>query len=75
MPLDYRKMIEHPPLKKIDMTIVGDLFALRFVADNQVELYSEDDENFFYKASFHCSWLKDLSQVAVDGMQRMLEQS
>lgn len=60
---------DRPPVLKLeDMKIVGGLFALRFVPDSDmVELYLEDDENFFLKASFNKSWLNDLRIVAEAG--------
>ena len=53
-----------------DMNVIGDLFGLRFVAENMVELYIEDDGWFHYKASFNKSWLADLRGIVVEALQR-----
>lgn len=60
---------DHPPaLRQRDMTIIGGLFALRFLPDgNMAELYIEDDEFYHLKASFNREWLNDLRIVAAAG--------
>lgn len=55
----------NPPraLKAKDMNVLGDLFALRFVTNDQVELYVEDDGNYFFKMRFNEHWLSDLGRI------------
>lgn len=56
-----------------DMNVVGECFGLRFVTggapEGIVELYIEDDENFFLKTSFNHFWFDDLLQVVQKGKQ------
>jgi hypothetical protein len=55
-----------------DMNVIGDLFALRFVtgcSNGCVELYVEDDDNYFHKATFDRAWLKDLADVAKEAQK------
>lgn len=62
---DYPKWNEpRGPLREGNMSVIGQLFAIRFVAENQVELYIEDDEFYFMKARFSRDWLDDLADVA-----------
>lgn len=56
------------PMRNLDMDVFGDLFALRFVTEGQVELYIEDDENYFFKTRFSKAWLADLAAVASTGI-------
>ena len=61
---------DHPILKAEDLDVVGRLFGLRFApgcSNRCVELYIEDDENWFYKCTFDSSWLIDLANVATRG--------
>lgn len=61
----YKKWFEPKVLRQEDMTVVGGLFAVRFVPEgDQVELYVEDDGFFHQKASFQRTWLNDLKIVA-----------
>lgn len=57
------------PLKKSDMHITGVLFGMRFVpggSNGLVELYVEDDENYFLKVVFDRFWLGDLINVSAN---------
>jgi len=61
-----------------DMDIVGNLFGL-IIRKEEYEvrgekhshymayLFTEDDENYFFKHSFNAVWLRDLRRVAADG--------
>jgi hypothetical protein len=62
----------HDPLKKEDMTIAGQQFGViieertkaRDGTDSPlIHLYSEDDENWFYKQSFDIHWANELLWV------------
>ncbi len=57
-------------LRAEDMDVRRKLFGMRLVdggsPDGIVELYIEDDENFFLKASFNYLWLDDLIDVATE---------
>lgn len=59
--------MERPILTAEDLDVVGSLFGLRFVPGGDpnglVELYVEDDENWFYKTTFNHFWLNDLQLV------------
>lgn len=61
----------HGPLRESEMSVIGQLFAIRFVAENQVELYVEDDEFYFLKARFSRDWLEDLCDVAYIASRRL----
>jgi hypothetical protein len=67
---------DRAPLKRSDMTVVGELFALRFTEGHGptkgVELYVEDDGNYFFKVSFSRAWLADLEGVA-QAAQEMID--
>ena len=58
-----------------DMDIVGKLFGIRFVdgglPNGLIEVYIEDDENYFYKHRFNAFWLPDLLEV----IQKTIEQN
>lgn len=59
--------------KREAMSIVGELFAVRFFdeGDQQmVGLYVEDDENYHLKMTFNRAWLADLKAVAEDALFR-----
>lgn len=58
-------------LSEKDLDIVGSCFGLKFVArdaspDGLVELYIEDDENWFYKCTFNHFYLNDLERVIIE---------
>jgi hypothetical protein len=55
------------PLRRGDLDAVGSLFGIRFTDGGSwgiAELYIEDDESYFLKATFDRSWLNDLIHVA-----------
>ena len=56
-----------------EMDVIGQCFGLRFVTggapEGIVELYIEDDENFFFKVSFNHFWFDDLMQVLQKGKE------
>lgn len=62
---DFPKWNEPPAvLHEGDMSVMGQLFAVRFVNHGHVELYVEDDERYHLKARFSRAWLADLADVA-----------
>lgn len=49
--------------KKEDLDFTGKLFGLVLGEGEQVGLYIEDDESWYFKCSFHNFWLKDLQST------------
>lgn len=66
-------MTEDRILKSEDLDIVGTQFGIKFVG-NQIHLYSEDDENWFYTYSFHPFWLSDLIIVCTKALSSKVGQ-
>lgn len=68
---------DHEVLRKDDMDIVGELFGIRFIKHlddiSLIELYIEDDENYFLKCKFHPFWLKDLLTMLNNTKDGMIE--
>lgn len=57
----------HNPMKPIEILYVGSQFAIARVDEpgqDIVALFSEDDDNYFYKCAFSSAWLSDLEKVA-----------
>jgi hypothetical protein len=52
------------PVRADDLNAEGVCFGLRYTTgggpEGLVELYIEDDENWFFKCKFNHLWLKDL---------------
>lgn len=66
-------MSKHPVLSAGDLDIVGVIFGLKFTtgcSNGCVELYLEDDENWFYQCTFDSFWLSDLKDVVSRGLER-----
>jgi hypothetical protein len=63
-----RGTYEYAIMKAEDMDIRGALFGFRFVSGGSpngiVELYIEDDENYFLKATFNMLWVKELATLS-----------
>lgn len=60
-------------LKRKDMHIVRQLFAIRFVpggSNGLIELYVEDDESYGLAMTFDRAWLPDLIATATAGQQK-----
>jgi len=56
-----------------EMHVNGELFSLRFTAENQVELFVEDDGFYHFKVRFSRDWLRDLSNVAAAGSKYLVD--
>lgn len=55
---------ERTPVRASELDIVGSLFGIKFLDDNLVALYIEDDEWYHLKAKFSKDWLLDLGATA-----------
>jgi hypothetical protein len=58
---------QHEPFDPVEILYVGAQFAIARVdmgGQDVVALFSEDDENYFWKCSFSSHWLPDLEKVA-----------
>lgn len=64
-----KQMHFEEPLRAEDLDIVGVQFGIRIIKrekgqSDRIELYLEDDQNYFLKQTFAAFWLDDLIKVA-----------
>lgn len=66
---------EHEILSAGDLDIVGAQFGIRIIPREKgqsdlIEVYTEDDGNYFLKNSFAAYWLADMVKVCQEAIEK-----